>query len=437
MAQDPNAITSKNRYPKTYYAATKNHELTDEAFPDNLSVETCIVGGGYAGLMTALGLVERGHKNIAIVEKHAVGYGCSGRNGGLVFGGYSLGPKALVKQVGIEHAKELYQFTNAAVSLIRRRVVQYTINCDLVDKGVLWANWFKDQQLLHDEQAFMRDTMEIDWDYIPPEEFREILKTDRYHGALYEPNAMHFHPLNYALGIAKELQKQGVKIYQNCEVKDIDYQSTTKKVKTAKGNIKAKNIVLCGGGYIGDLCKPVSRSVLPIATYVMATEPLGEHLHKAINTQAAIYDTRFAFDYYRPLKDSRILWGGRINANTKKPKDLNHILKRDMLKVYPQLEGVNIEYDWQGWMAYARHHMAQIGEVAPSVWYNIGFGGHGVAPTTAAGEIIAAAITKENAHYKKFQPWGLPWNGGPFGPPSAQLSYWWYELKDWWKEISE
>ena len=88
-------------------------------------------------------------------------------------------------------------------------------------------------------------------------------------------------------------------------------------------------------------------------------------------------------------------------------------------------------------MRYARHQMAQIGELAPNVWYNIGFGGHGVAPTTAAGEIVAAAITKENDHYKKFQPWGLPWNGGVFGPPTAQLSYWWYQLKDWWKEKTE
>ena len=157
-------------YPDTYYAATKNQEISSDEFIDNQEVETCIVGGGYAGLMTALGLVERGHTNIAIVDKHGIGYGCSGRNGGLVFAGYSLGAKALVKQVGLEQAKILYQFTQAAVSLIRRRVVQYTINCDLVDKGALWANWFKDQSVLHDEQGFMRDTIGVEWDYIPSDE---------------------------------------------------------------------------------------------------------------------------------------------------------------------------------------------------------------------------------------------------------------------------
>ncbi|AKE51807.1 NAD(P)/FAD-dependent oxidoreductase [Kangiella geojedonensis] len=424
-------------YPDTYYAATRNQTITSDGFIDNLEVETCIVGGGYAGLMTALGLVERGHTNIAIVDKHGIGYGCSGRNGGLVFAGYSLGAKALVKQVGLEQAKVLYQFTQGAVSLIRRRVVQYTINCDLVDKGALWANWFKDQSILRDEQNFMRDTIGVKWDYIPPDELNGILKSNQYHGALFEPNAMHFHPLNYALGIAKELQKQGVKIHQECEVLDINYQSPTKQIKTSQGTIKAKNVVLAGGGYIGDLFKPVSSSILPIATYVMTTEPLGDRLTNAINTDSAVYDTRFAFDYYRPLRDTRILWGGRIHARKAKPKDLNHMLKRDMLKVFPQLEGVKVDYDWHGWMAYARHQMAQIGEVAPNVWYNTGFGGHGVAPTTAAGEIVAAAITGENDHYKHFQPWGLPWNGGVFGPSAAQLSYWWYQLKDWWKEKAE
>ncbi|NVK21532.1 MAG: FAD-binding oxidoreductase [Kangiellaceae bacterium] len=421
-------------YPKSYYAATTNYQLEPSEPPNNLEVETCIVGAGYAGLMTALGLIERGHNSIAIVEKHKVGWGCSGRNGGFVFGGYSLGPRALVKQVGEQKAHDLYQLTKAAVDLIRYRVKQYEIDCDLVDEGVIWANWFKDQQLLHSEQAFMRDKMGVEWSYISPEELKQHINSERYYGGLFEPNAMHFHPLNYALGIASEIIKQGGQIFEDCTVVDIDYQSATKIVKTSHGIIKAKNIVVSGGGYLGDIFKPISRSILPIATYVMATEPLGARLKDFINTNAAIYDTRFAFDYYRPLKDTRILWGGRIHANTNKPKNLDHLLKKDLLKVFPELEGIKVEYDWQGWMAYARHQMAQIGEIAPGVWYGIGFGGHGVAPTTAAGEILAEAISGKGDTYKQFQPWGLPWNGGVFGPAAAQLSYWWYQMKDWLKE---
>jgi len=429
--------SSDPQYPDSYYAENLNQSLETTKMPEKLEVETCIIGGGYAGLMTALSLIERGHTNIAVIEQHKVGWGASGRNGGFVFGGYSLGPRALVKQVGLDKARDLYQMTVAAVDLIRKRIADYEIDCDLVDKGVIWANWFKDQELLFNEQAFMSESMGVEWQYLKPEELKQQVNSERYCGGLFEPNAMHFNPLNYAVGIAKQIIQKGGVVFEGCEVLDIDYQQSTKIVTTTEGKVSCKNVVLAGGGYIGDLCKPVARSILPIATYVMATEPLGDKLKKHINTQAAIYDTRFAFDYYRPLADSRILWGGRISANIKTPRNLHSQLQQDLAKVFPELKDVKIDYAWDGWMAYSQHQMVQIGELAPGIWYGIGFGGHGVAPTTAAGEILASAITKENQGYKLFTPWGLPWNGGVFGPPAAQVSYWWYELKDWLKERLE
>lgn len=430
-------ILMKKEYPKTYYSATAHYTLNTSELTDKLEVDTCIIGAGYAGLMTALSLVERGHTDIAIIDKNRVGWGCSGRNGGFVFGGYSLGPRALVKHVGEHNAKELYQLTKSAIDLIRKRVKKYHIECDLIDSGVLWANWFKDQSLLLKEQHFMQQKMGVEWQYLTPMQLSMQLKTERYHGGLFEPNAMHFHPLNYALGVAQYLISKGVKIVEECPALDINYHQPVKVVNTSQGKIHCKNIVIAGGGYIGKLCKPVSRSILPIATYVMATESLGSELNHYINTQSAVYDTRFAFDYYRPLPDNRILWGGRINANTQKPTDLEHMLQRDLAKVFPQLKDIKIDFAWDGWMAYARHQMSQIGELAPGVWYGIGFGGHGVAPTTVAGEMLAAAISQENNDYQMFRPWGLPWNGGIFGPPAAQASYWWYQFKDWLKEKLE
>lgn len=430
-------LSSKNEYPDSYYAVTQSKVDFVQGLNEDIEVDTCIIGGGYAGLMTALSLLERGHTNVAVLEQHKVGWGASGRNGGFVFGGYSLGPRALVKQVGLDSARDLYNMTVSAVDLIRKRIGQYQIDCDLVDKGVILANWFKDQELLFNEQAFMSEAMGVEWQYLNSEELKQQVNSDRYCGGLFEPNAMHFHPLNYAIGIGAEIVKQGGQVFESCEVIDIDYKQPTKIVSTANGKVRCENVVLAGGGYIGDLCKPVARSILPIATYVMTTEPLGDELSNYINTKAAIYDTRFAFDYYRPLQDSRILWGGRISANTQTPQNLHSQLQKDLAKVFPDLKDVKIDYAWDGFMAYSQHQMAQIGELAPGVWYGIGFGGHGVAPTTTAGEILAAAITKQNQDYKQFTPWGLPWNGGPFGPPAAQVSYWWYELKDWLKERLE
>jgi glycine/D-amino acid oxidase-like deaminating enzyme len=124
---------------------------------------------------------------------------------------------------------------------------------------------------------------------------------------------------------------------------------------------------MAGGGYARRVYPLVERAVLPIATYVMATEPLGSRLQDAIDTRAAVYDTRFAFDYYRPLPDTRILWGGRISVRDRAPEVIARLLRRDLLKVYPQLHDVGIEYAWGGLMSYARHKMPQIGRSADGV----------------------------------------------------------------------
>ncbi|KAB0631054.1 FAD-binding oxidoreductase, partial [Burkholderia territorii] len=166
-------------------------------------------------------------------------------------------------------------------------------------------------------------------------------------------------------------------------------------VRTAQGTVRAKDVVFAGGGYARGVSPRIERAVLPIATYVIATEPLGTRLPDAIDAPYAIYDTRFAFDYYRPLKDTRILWGGRISVLDRGPDAIARLLRRDLLRVYPQLDGVKVEYAWGGLMSYARHKMPQIGRDADGVWHAIAFGGHGMAPTTVAGEALAAALAGE------------------------------------------
>ncbi|MGX5201288.1 NAD(P)/FAD-dependent oxidoreductase [Aliikangiella sp. IMCC44632] len=428
----------QTEHVNSYYAATQKQALNLSPFSQpKIHTKVCIIGGGYAGLMTAMSLLERGVKEIVIIEKNKVGWGASGRNGGFVFGGYSLGPRALVKRVGQEKAKALYQFTTQAVDLIRQRINRYQIHCDLVDEGVIWANWFKDQSLLLEEQAFMRKMLQVEWKYLTPEQLSKQIMSKRYHGGLFEKNAMHFHPLNYANGIAHKIIQSGAQLYEATPAKRVKKVSGGSVVETESGEIHCEHLVIAAGGYIENLYPKVASSILPIATYVMATEPLADRLEAVLKTKAAVYDTRFAFDYYRPLPDSSLLWGGRISANTKRPKDLEQDLKNDVYKVFPDLGDFKVDYAWEGWMAYSRHQMAQIGQVDSNVWYGIGFGGHGVAPTTAAGEILASAICGDNSAIQQFKPWGLPWNGGVFGPIAAQVSYAWYQARDWLKQTLE
>jgi glycine/D-amino acid oxidase-like deaminating enzyme len=165
----------------------------------------------------------------------------------------------------------------------------------------------------------------------------------------------------------------------------------------------------------------------------MATEPLGERLKEAIRGPYSVIDSRFDCDYYRPLADTRILWGGGITIRRSDPAQLSAVMLRKLLTVYPQLAGVRVECAWSGLMGYPRHRMVQIGEVSPGVWYGMGFGGHGMGTTTMAGELVAAAIAEGDERYKLFAPFGLDWTGGPVGLVAVEAVYRWYRFRDWLK----
>jgi gamma-glutamylputrescine oxidase len=387
------------------------------------SARVCIVGGGLAGLSTALGLAERGVRDVVVLEAEQVGFGASGRNGGFVFGGYSLDCADLLRILGPFRARELYALTTDAVDLMRERIRRYRIECDVTDAGVILANWFDEPARLDAQRRLMKESFGVDWEPLDRRELAAKLKTTRYHGGLFERHAFHFHPLKYVAGIAAAAGDTGVRIYEHSPVRALRAQRGGFVVETADGAVDAEHVVMAGGGYARNVYRRVERAVLPIATYVIATEPLGERLEDAIDCASAVYDTRFAFDYYRPLPDTRMMWGGRISIVERTPQAIARLLRGDLLKVYPQLHDVRIDYAWGGLMSYARHKMPQIGRSADGVWYAVGFGGHGMAPTTVSGELLAAAISGERPVPEAFAQFGLTHTFGAFGLAAAQLTY--------------
>jgi gamma-glutamylputrescine oxidase len=420
--------------PASYYRATATAYGGFAPLAGRHARRVVVIGGGYAGLNTALGLAERGVGDVALLESETVGFGASGRNGGFVFAGYSRGEQALVRELGQDNAKALFLSTLGGVQLIRSRVGKYRIPCAMVDEGVIWANWFHDPRILRERQEFLAEQFGVHWDWVPKSTVRELLRSERYSDALWERNAVHLHPLNYAIGLARAAAEKGVAVHEHSPVTALARHGEGWRVSTAGGDIEAEHVVLCCGGYLAGLDSQVDRAVLPIATYVMVTEPLGPRLRECINTRAAVYDTRFAFDYYRPLPDSRLLWGGRISIRDRSPARVRDLLYRDLLKVYPQLAGVHIDFAWSGLMSYARHQMPQIGRKPNGLWYAQAFGGHGVAPTTVAGELLAAAIAQDDTAWQRFAPFGLVSAMRPAGFLGAQASYWWYQAADWWND---
>ncbi len=400
-------------------------------------VHTCIVGGGFAGLNTALGLAERGGHDVVLLEAREIGHGASGRNGGFVFGGFSRGEGELLAELGPQRAQALYQGTVDAVELIRRRIAQHDIRCDATDAGVIWANWFRDPAALRARQRLLAESFGVEWQWLDRTEMAHRIASDRYSEGLYEANALHFDPLAYARGLADAAAQQGVRLHESSPALALDRDGSGWRVRTPDGEVFARHVVLACGGYLAGLRRDVDAGVMPIATYVMVTEPLGPRLDEVLRTRAAIYDSRFAFDYYRPLPDTRLLWGGRISVLDRSPDAVRRLLRRDMLRVFPQLHDLRIERAWSGLMSYARHQMPQVGKVEDGLWLAQAFGGHGVAPTTFAGELLASAIAHGDPRWRELADYGLVSALKPAGFAGAQLSYWWYQARDAWKDWRE
>ncbi len=420
-----------------YYEFTAPPGADPVPLEGRMDVRVAVVGGGFAGLNTALGLAERGMDGVCLLEAERIGHGASGRNGGFVFAGYSLDETTLLKQQGPTRAGMLYNWTVAAVDRIRSRIDRYAIACDAVDAGVLWTNWFRDPRVLQARQRVLADRYGVHWKWISRDALRAMLRTSRYSDALFEPNALHLHPLKYAQGLARVAQEKGVRVHEASPVTALQRCGSGWRLRTPTGELHARHVVLACGGYLSGLQGRVDRAVLPIATYVMVTEPLGARLHEAIATRSAIYDSRFAFDYYRKLPDERLLWGGRISIRERPPRDVKRLLQQDLARVYPQLADVRIDYAWAGLMSYARHQMPQIGGDGHGLWWAQAFGGHGLAPTAVAGELLADAIANQGRDWQKLACYGLVPAWRPLGYLAAQASYWWLQSRDAWKTWSE
>lgn len=203
---------------QSFYEATVARPRAYAPLTERRSANVCIIGGGLAGLSTALGLAERGVAEVVVLEAQQVGFGASGRNGGFVFGGYSLDCADLLKTLGPASARELYALTTDAVDLMRKRIARYEIACDATDAGVILANWFDEPARLETQRRLMRDSFGVDWEPLTAAHLASQLKTRRYHGGLFERNAFHFHPLRYVLGIACAAASRGVTIHEQSPV---------------------------------------------------------------------------------------------------------------------------------------------------------------------------------------------------------------------------
>ncbi len=424
-----------NGYGDSYYARTLTKPGERAALAGAIEADVAVVGAGLAGLTAALDLARAG-KSVVVLESERVGWGASGRNGGFVGPGYAASLAHISMMAGKESAHALYRLSIEGCRIVEDNLRLLAMADNTPTYGKLSVLRYPDAAAL----AARREQMARDFNYpleqLTKDEVRAVLRSNKYHEALFDPQAFHFHPLNYARGLAAGIEALGGRIFERSAVIEAELEGATKTLRTAGGHVSAREIIFTTGGYTGGVVPSLRRTMLPIATYVLLTEAAPERLREAIGVPYAISDNRRAGDYYRLVEGgTRLLWGGRITTRTSEPGRLAEMLRQTMVSTYPQLDGLKVEVAWSGLMAYARHLMPMIGQLKPQVWHAYGFGGHGLNTTAIGGRVVAEGILGTSDRYRHYAPFGLNWAGGPFGVAAVQMTYWTYQAMDYLREF--
>ncbi|MCW1917620.1 FAD-binding oxidoreductase [Rhodobacter sp. KR11] len=416
--------------PATWYSETRLDRAERPALKGAHDTDTVIIGGGLAGLTTALELARHGTR-VTVIEAQSLGFGASGRNGGIVSASYACGASAIRARAGAAGAEQLHALSVEGVTRLRQTIAEFAIKGAEPTPGLLHLRRFDQGADLRAEAEALA-TQGLPVTYLDAEAIADRLETRRYHHGIEDRQAFHIHPLNYVLGLARAAESLGVRIYENTPAVATDF-GISQRIRTPKGMVTARRIVLATGGYTGALIPRLQRAILPIATYMMATEAAPDLLAEVIRTPMAVLDDRRASDYYR-VSQGRLLWGGRITTRAAPDAAVARDLHRAMVEVYPQLAGLRVDHSWSGLMGYARHRMPQLGRLAPDLWHITAFGGHGLNTTAIAGKVLAEAMLGQSDRIKAFAPFGLDWAGGRLGLIAAQLTYWGLQAQDKWRE---
>ena len=420
-------------YPASWYAATRDADKVRPALATQEVADVAVVGGGFAGLHTARLLAQKGQR-VVLVERRRIGWGASGRNGGFVGPGYAQRSGALIDRLGLDHARQLYAQSQRGVAIVRNAITELGHPDILMGTGKLSVSRTDQGAGFADRTRKLAEQLGASFEPWETSRVRAVLATARYHQAIHDPSSFHIHPLNLALALAADIERQGGKIYESTEGDGLTRDGGAWQLRTQRGSVRAPHVVLAGNADLGAVRPRIARAVLPVATYVAVTEKLGPRLGEAIQWTGAISDTRRAGDYYRIVDRDRLLWGGRITTDTTEPRRLREMMRGDMLSVYPQLGPIEIAHAWPGIMGYAPHKMPQLGEIEPGLWVCSAFGGHGVAQTAAGADAVAAGILGDPSRCRLFAPFGTGWAGGAAGRAATQLAYWGLQMRDWWDE---
>ena len=395
-----------------------------------------IIGGGFTGLSAARTLAKAGAK-VVVLEAETIGWGASSRNGGMALTGLKVGMGTVIKKYGRELAKKLFQYSIDSVATVEKIVSEENINCGFARYGHLYtATKPKHFDGLKDEVEFMEREFNHKVRLLKSDELKSEIGSDIYHGAIVDEVSGGLNPAQYVTGLASATERAGATLCARARVTKLERGQSRFVVETERGTVSAKSVLVATSGYTGKVTNNLKKRIIPIGSFIIATEKLSDELARELSpNNRMIFDSMHFLNYFR-LWDNRMIFGGRaafFPENEGTIARSGEILRKQMIKIYPQLANTKVEYVWGGTLDFAFDQMTHVGEM-DGVYYSLGYAGHGVAMGTHLGMKVGEAMLNGNIAENPFAQFKFPsaplgvYNGYPWFLPLAGV---WHKILDW------
>lgn len=420
---------------RNYYDATVYAPRVTRALDAGITADVAIVGAGITGCSAALHLAERGYK-VALLESETIGFGASGRNGGQALPGFAADQIKVKRIMGADAARQLWDMSMEAVDLLHAQIERFKIPCNPV-RGYLHAATKPRHVRELEEWAEELSMLGVSGiKLLQGADLQARLASPRYRAALFDPVAGHIHPLNYTLGLAQAAMGAGAEVYTGTRVTSVE-QGGKIRLATGQGSVTADFVLLCGNAYLGGLMQPIAGYVMPVGTYIIATEQRDD-VPDLIPHNEAVADLNFVLEYFRRSADSRLLFGGRVSYSRVPPPNLPASMLARARRAFPQLAGARVDFAWGGNVAITQNRLPHFGRIGSNILFAQGFSGHGVALTGLAGKLMAEAVACQAERFnvpERFDMFArIPHARFPGGSllrmPSLVLAMTWFRLRD-------
>ena len=436
--------TDRSLARHSWYAETASRRQDHRALQGEVRAEVAIVGGGLAGLSAALELAQRGWQ-VVLLEAQQLGWAASGRNGGQALGGLACGMDEIEAQLGLADARRLWAMTLEALTLIHARRDRYRIACDWQSGALTVATSARKAAALRRDAERMASVYDHPTQWLDRAALGLHIRSLRYHGGCYDRRGGHLHPLKYALGLADAAWREGARLHEHSPVQRVERHRSVTLLRTPQGQVVADQVLLAGNVHlpalagVGALPPGTGARIMPVGTYVGVTEPLDpSEMDGLLPTRAAVCDSNFVLDYFRPTADQRLLFGGKVSYSTLTPPNLAGSLQARLARVFPRLAWRPLTHVWGGFVDITMNRAPDFSRLPPDgaagapIYLLQGFSGHGLALSGLAGKLVAEAICEDASRFDLFARLRhRPFPGGErLRTPTLVLGMLWHRLRD-------